>query len=114
MKKKVVNYSDFEDIDIRVGTIIEATNYDKLHKPSILLSIDFGKDIGVKKSSAQLRKNYYSKDLINKQIIAVINFKPKQIGNIISDVLVLGLPDQSDEPILVSPLQNVRNGGKLY
>ncbi len=114
MENKKINYLDFAKIDIRLGTIIEAKEYDKLNKPSILLKIDFGKEIGIKKSSAQLQKNYFSKELINKQIIAVVNFEPKQIGKIISEVLVLGLPDQENEPILLSPNIKMNNGIKLY
>ena len=109
-----INYSDFALIDIRLGTIIEAKEYDKLHKPSILLKINFGKEIGIKSSSAQLRKNYNSNDLINKQIIAVVNFKPKQIGKILSEVLVLGLPDDENDPILLSPPKELKNGVRLY
>ena len=109
-----INFSDFLKIDIRLGTIIQAEEYDKLNKPSILLKIDFGKEIGIKKSSAQLRKNYTVKELINKQIIAVTNFPPKQIGNIISEVLVLGLPDKNNEPILLTPPLLLDNGIKLY
>ena len=114
MIEKNINFSDFEKIDIRLGTIIEAVKYDELNKPSILLKIDFGKQLGIKKSSAQLQKNYQSNDLINKQVIAVINFQPKQIGKIISEVLVLGLPDENNEPILLSPLKKLKNGIKLY
>ena len=114
MEDKKINYSDFEKIDIRLGTIIEACEYNKLKKPSILLKIDFGNKIGIKKSSAQLQKNYISKDLINKQVIAVTNFEPKQIGNIVSEVLVLGLPDKENEPILLSPSIKLQNGIKLY
>ena len=109
-----ISYSEFKKVDIRLGTIIEAVEYNKLHKPSILLQIDFGKEIGIKKSSAQIRKNYQAVKLINKQIIAVINFKPKQIGKIISEVLVLGLPDQKNEPILLSPDIILENGVKLF
>ncbi len=114
MHNKIINFSQFEDIDIRLGTIIAAEYYDKLKKPSIILKIDFGKDIGIKKSSAQIRENYDSDSLINKQIIAVVNFKPKQIGNIISEVLVLALPDENNEPILLSPPKKLENGIKLY
>ncbi len=114
MKNNIINYSEFKKIDIRLGTIISAEEYDKLKKPSILLKIDFGKDIGIKKSSAQIRKNYNSINLINKQIIAVVNFEPKQIGNIISEVLVLALPDENNEPILLSPPKKLKNGIKLY
>ena len=114
MKNNIINYSEFKKIDIRLGTIISAEEYDKLKKPSILLKIDFGKDIGIKKSSAQIRKNYNSINLINKQIIAVVNFEPKQIGNIISEVLVLALPDENNEPILLSPPKKLKDGIKLY
>ncbi|MDA9748583.1 tRNA-binding protein [Pelagibacteraceae bacterium] len=109
-----INYSDFNKLDIRLGTIIHAEEYNKLIKPSILLKIDFGSKIGIKKSSAQLRKNYIATKLINKQVIAVVNFQPKQIGKIISEVLVLGLPDNENEPILVSPEKKLANGSRLY
>ena len=110
----IVDYSYFEKIDIRVGTILSAEINNTLKKPSIVLKIDFGKIIGIKKSSAQLTKNYNLENLINKQITAVVNFKPKQIGNLISEVLVLGFPDNNNEPILVSPDKKVSDGGKLY
>ena len=114
MTSEIINYNQFEKVDIRLGTIIEAENYDELKIPSILLKIDFGTKIGIKKSSAQLRKNYKSSDLINKQVIAVINFKPKQIGKIISEVLVLALPNNEGEAILVSPQIKLENGVKLF
>tara|TARA_B100001173_G_scaffold209029_1_gene180328 strand:- start:55 stop:399 length:345 start_codon:yes stop_codon:yes gene_type:complete len=114
MTSKIINYDQFEKVDIRLGTIIDAKEYDELKKPSILLKIDFGTNIGIKKSSAQLRKNYKCSDLINKQVIAVINFKPKQIGKIISEVLVLALPDNEGEAILVSPQIKIENGVKLF
>ena len=109
-----INYKEFENVDIRIGTVIGAYEYNKLKKPSIILKIDFGKKIGIKKSSAQLQKYYKSDELINKQVIAVINFEPKQIGKIISDVLVLGVPDFENEPVLLSPDKPVNNGGKLF
>ena len=112
--KNYIGFEDFQKIDIRVGTIIKAEENNNLKKPSIILNIDFGKDIGIKKSSAQLKMNYKSTDLINKQVAAVINFEPKQIGNLISEVLVLGFPDEKNEPILISPDTKVDNGGKLF
>ena len=112
--RDLINYSEFIKVDIRVGTIISADLNKELDKPSMILKIDFGKDIGIKKSSAQLTKNYKSEKLINKQIAAVINFPKKQIGNFISEVLVLGFPDKLGEPILISPDLNVINGEKLY
>ena len=109
-----LSYSDFMKVDIRVGTILEAEENNMLRQPSIILKIDFGEQIGIKKSSAQLKANYNVKDLINKQVAAVINFPPKQIGKIISEVLVVGFPDKQNEPILISPDFKVKNGGKLY
>ena len=109
-----LSYSDFLKVDIRVGTILRTEENNNLKKPSIILEIDFGKQIGIKKSSAQLKENYKVKDLINKQIAAVINFPPKQIGKIISEVLVVGFPNEQNEPILISPDFRVDNGGKLY
>ena len=112
--KKIIEYDDFTDVDIRVGTIIHAEENNLLKKPSIVLKIDFGDKIGIKKSSAQLRANYKISELINKQVAAVINFNPKQIGNLISEVLVVGFPDANNQPILLSPDKKVKNGGKLY
>ena len=109
-----LNYYDFMKVDIRVGTIVKAEEYNMLKKPSIILDIDFGNKIGIKKSSAQLQANYLARDLIHKQVAAVINFLPKQIGKIISEVLVLGFPDKQNEPILISPDFKIENGGKLY
>ena len=112
--KNIIDYLDFEKVDIRVGTIIEVEENNNLKKPSLILKIDFGNSLGIKKSSAQLKVNYSISELINKQVAAVVNFKPKQIGNIISEVLVLGFPNDNNEPILISPDRNVQNGGKLF
>ena len=109
-----INNKEFENIDIRIGTVIEAYEYNELKKPSIILKIDFGEKIGIKKTSAQLQKYYKSDELIDKQVIAVINFEPKQIGKIISEVLVLGVPDIESEPVLLYPDKLVSNGGKLF
>ncbi len=109
-----LSYIDFLKTDIRVGTIIKAEENHKLKNPSMILEIDFGQEIGIKKSSAQLLSNYNIENLINKQIAAVINFQPKQIGNIMSEVLVLGFPDEENKPILISPDKKVKNGGRLY
>ena len=109
-----INYKEFENVDIRIGTVIGAYEYNELKKPSIILKIDFGEKIGIKKTSAQLQKYYKSDELINKQVIAVVNFEPKQIGKIISEVLVLGVPDLENEPVLLSPDKQVNNGGKLF
>ena len=109
-----VDYKDFVKIKICTGTILSAEENNHLKKPSIILQIDFGETIGIKKSSAQLRANYSGVDLINKQIIAVVNCLPKQIGNISSEVLVLCLPDEKNEPILISPLKAIENGKNIY
>ena len=109
-----LSYSDFLKVDIRVGTVLRAKENNNLKKPSIILEIDFGRQIGIKKSSAQLKSNYKIQDLIYKQVAAVINFPAKQIGKMISEVLVLGFPDNQNEPILVSPDFKIENGGRLY
>ena len=112
--KDLISYSDFSKIEIRVGTIISVELNDNLQKSSFVLKIDFGNEIGVKKSSAQLTKNYNIEQLLDKQIAAVLNFPKKQIGNLISEVLVLGFPDNNNEPILISPDKKLVNGGLLY
>ena len=112
--KDLIGYADFTKIEIRLGTIISVELNNKLQNPSYVLKIDFGDWIGVKKSSAQLTKNYNIEQLLDKQIAAVINFPKKQIGNLISEVLVLGFPDHNNEPILISPDKKLLNGGQLY
>ena len=112
--KDLISYADFIKIEIRLGTIISAKLNNKLKNPSYVLKIDFGDEIGVKKSSAQLTKNYNIEQLLDKQIAAVLNFPKKQIGNLISEVLVLGFPDDNNEPILISPDKKLVNGGQLY
>lgn len=109
-----IEFNDFLKVKICVGTILSVEENNKLKNPSFILTIDFGKDMGLKKSSAQLRANYSINNLINRQIIAVVNFKPKQIGNITSEVLVLGLPDDSNETILISPDLKIINGKQIY
>ena len=109
-----LEYEDFIKVDIRVGTIIDAEISNGLKNPSMILKIDFGRDIGIKKSSAQILDNYAVSELINKQVAAIINFFPKQIGKIISEVLVLGFSDINNKPVLFSPDFKVKNGGKLY
>ena len=112
--KDLISYADFTKIEIRLGTIMSAELNNKLQNPSYVLKIDFGDEIGVKKSSAQLTKNYNIDQLLDKQIAAVLNFPKKQIGNLISEVLVLGFPDDNNEPILISPDKKLVNGGQLY
>ena len=114
MNLDTINYDDFLKVKICVGTIVSVEENKQLKKPSFTLKIDFGKKIGIKKSSAQLTSNYTFEKLINKQVLAVLNFKPKQIGNIMSEVLVLGLPDELNEPVLFSPDLKIINGKKIY
>ena len=109
-----ITYKDFLKVDIRIGTVLSAKENFELKKPSLILEINFGKEIGIKKSSAQLLKYYSPKKIIGKQVVAVINFAPKQIGKIMSEVLVLGFPDNENEPILVSSDLEVINGVRLF
>tara|TARA_B110000438_G_scaffold267953_1_gene283180 strand:- start:2471 stop:2809 length:339 start_codon:yes stop_codon:yes gene_type:complete len=111
---EILSYEDFLKVKICVGTILRAEEYNQLKNPSIILHIDFGHEIGIKKSSAQLNINYNVEKLINKQILAVVNFVPKQIGKMVSEVLVLGLPDKNGEPILIYPDLEVKNGAQLF
>ena len=110
----MITYDDFAKVDIRVGTIITAQDFPEAKKPAFKLTIDFGPDIGVKKSSAQITVNYTKEDLIDRQVIAVINFPPRQIGPFMSEVLVLGLSNNQANIILLAPTSAVPNGGKLH
>ena len=112
--KDLISYSDFTKIEIRVGTIISAELNNKLRKPSYVLKIDLEENVSIKKSSEKLKKNYTIEQMLHKQIAAVINFPKKQIGDLISEVLVLGFPDNNNEPILISPDKKLANGGRLY
>ena len=103
---------DFLKLDIRVGTIIEARDFEKAKKPAYQLTIDFGKEIGIKKSSAQITQVYNKEDLVGKQILAVVNFPPRQVANFISEVLVLGTYSE-EGVVLITPDHNVKNGDKL-
>jgi len=109
----MISYEDFEKVDIRVGKIISVEDFSEAKKPAFKLSIDFGSEIGIKKSSAQIT-NYSKGDLLNKQIIAVVNFPAKRIGPFESEVLTLGLPDKDGKVILLTPTSEVPLGGKLF
>ncbi len=109
-----ISYDAFEAVDIRVGTIIDARPFPEARKPAIKLTIDFGAEIGVKTSSAQLTVHYRPDQLIGRQICAVVNFPPRQIGPFISEVLTLGMPDEDGAVVLVRPDLRVPNGGKLF
>ncbi|HVY17802.1 MAG TPA: tRNA-binding protein [Rhodopila sp.] len=109
-----ITYADFEAVDIRVGTIVDAQPFPEARKPAIKLVIDFGEAIGCKKSSAQLTVHYKPDQLIGRQVCAVVNFPPRQIGPFISEVLTLGMPDEDGAVVLVRPDLHVPNGGKLF
>ena len=115
-----ITYDDFLKVDIRVGTIVAAEPYPEARKPAFKLSVDFGPGIGVKRSSAQITKHYTLEGLVGKQVAAVVNFPPKQIGKFLSEVLVLGFPDDAapgDKAagvVMIGPDKPVPNGGRLF
>jgi tRNA-binding protein len=109
-----IGYDDFEKVDIRVGTVLEAAPYPEARRPAYTLMIDFGPELGIKKTSAQITVHYQPSALLGRQVAAVVNFPPKQIGKVRSEVLVLGFPDASGEVVLIGPDRPVANGGRLY
>lgn len=109
-----ISFADFEKVDIRVGTIIAVELFPEARKPAYKLKIDFGQTIGVKKSSAQVTVHYTAEQLLGRQVAAVINFPPRQIGPFMSEVLTLGFPDDAGGVVLISPSIAVPNGGKLF
>ncbi len=113
-EKELINYDDFTRVDIRVGTVVRAEPYPEARIPAIKLWIDFGPEIGEKKTSAQITKHYKPENLIGTQVCAVVNFPARQIGKFMSEVLVLGLPDDENEVVLIGPGTAVADGGKLY
>ncbi|WP_112310855.1 tRNA-binding protein [Pseudogemmobacter bohemicus] len=109
-----ISYDDFAKVDIRVGRIIEAEPFPEARKPAFKLRVDFGPDIGVKRSSAQITKHYTIDQLIGHQVLAVVNFPPRQIGPVRSEVLVLGVPDAEGEVVLLSPGHDVPLAGRMF
>lgn len=109
-----ISFDDFLKVDVRVGRIVEAENFPEARKPAYKMRIDFGPDIGVKKTSAQITKHYTPEELVGKLVMAVVNFPPRQIGPVMSEVLTLGVPDEEGEVVLLTPDKDVPIGGRLY
>jgi tRNA-binding protein len=109
-----IAFDDFLKVDIRIGTIVTAEPFAQARKPAYRLTIDFGPEIGTKKSSAQITKYYVPDQLVGKQVVAVVNFPPRQIGPFMSEVLTLGVPDADGEVVLLHPSLAVPNGGRMF
>jgi tRNA-binding protein len=109
----VITYSDFEKVDVRVGRIVTVEDFPQARKPAYKLSIDFGPEIGVKRSSAQVT-NYSKEELLGRLVMGVVNFPPRQIGPFFSEVLTLGVPDGNGDVILLSPTKEVPLGGRMF
>jgi len=109
-----ITYAEFDAVDIRVGRITRAEPFPEARKPAIKLWVDFGPGIGEKRSSAQLTKHYTPEGLVGRQVLAVVNFPPRQIGPVMSEVLVLGVPDEDGQVVLIGPGHEVPLGGKLF
>lgn len=109
-----ISFDDFLKVEIRVGRITRAEPFPEARKPALKLWVDFGGEIGEKRSSAQLTRHYTPEGLVGRQVLAVVNFPPRQIGKVLSEVLVLGVPDAEGEVVLIGPGQEVPLGGRLY
>ncbi len=109
-----ISWEDFEKVDVRVGNVVEAEPFPEARKPSIKLVVDFGSGIGTRRTSAQLTAHYEPEDLVGRQVVAVVNFPPKRIAGFKSEVLVLGVPDESGEVVLLSPDHDVPPGGRMF
>ncbi len=110
----LISFADFERVDIRLGTIVGVEPFPEARKPAFKLRIDFGSEIGIKRSSAQITVHYTPEGLLGRQVAAVVNFPPRQIGPFMSEVLTLGFPDANGAVVLVQPSLAVPNGGKLF
>ena len=113
-KTPTCTYDDFQKVDIRVGTVVDVQAFPEARKPALKLWIDFGPEIGIKKTSAQITAHYTRDTLMGRQVAAVVNFPPRQIGPFISEVLTLGFPDAQGAVVLIQPTQPVPNGGRLH
>ena len=111
---KMTTMEDFDKLDIRVGVIKSVEDFPEAKKPAYKLTIDFGNEIGIKKSSVQIVSNYKKDELIGKQVMGVVNFPPRKIGPFTSEVLTLGVPDEKDNCVLIIPSKKAKVGGKLY
>jgi tRNA-binding protein len=109
-----IDYDDFRKVVVRVGTVVRAEPYPEARRPAVKLWVDFGSDLGVRKTSAQLTAHYTPETLVGRQVAAVVNFPPKQIGKFRSEILVLGFPDAAGEVVLIVPDKPVPNGGRLF
>ena len=109
-----ISFDDFLKVDVRVGQIARAEPFPEARKPAIRLWVDFGPEIGEKKSSAQITRHYTPEELPGKRVLAVVNFPPRQIGPVMSEILVLGVPDEDGEVVLIAPDRDVPLGGRLY
>ncbi len=110
----MISYDDFQKVDIRVGRVVRAEPYPEARKPAIKLWVDFGPELGERKSSAQLTRHYTPEGLVGRQVLAVVNFPPRQIGKVMSEILLLGVPDAEGEVVLLEPEREVPLGGRMY